>query len=1358
MGTMGEIHAADSSVFIHALKYDIDNNTHQACFYVDEIPEEQRDAYTVAPKLEKKFLWQSQKWLVTIYNEAELTNVNNTKKCQRNIYKRTLKRRTKGAEEGNTFEVSEVFSVIPHQDQPSNAGRKLREFIWTPKEVNIEESYILVTYTDNEIGEGDSLINESTLSKSFTASYAASQSVFDDFEVTYDQSDVIVDDNEEPPAGALARLTYISEKLIHVTQLHQEGGEEKYKVNPLNIRLQYEEPKLWVDPYEGNYGMETSHFQVSERHGDSMESSLLQIKSRAGGYLSDFSYSFSDMRRLKRFRKHHMFERHKYNDIPSDAVVIDALKVTSRGRHLSSSSSDIQQQNTKVAEDHEDDDEEFEDLSIEVTPVTHDTKPTSKQPATPPEIPSVDSRNTSTPTLQALKDETLYKELSVAVPSTPPQQNTTASAAVTSKPTEHISVSKPAKMNIFQTQNMNGDVNDSGYDDSESSPNHPHDQNHASMSYDFDSDENSDIEELKKTFAHESEYKKNIISNQPDDEIVQPMPSTRHSKSNKKLLESESHHAGFCVPINTSVVEILSVNVDDTNNEENHFNKKSSSKSKCLIEEDDISPFIKENKLPDVDLAVLNQQEVHPLDNAATISTLKAEEQTELLQNLADMNDDSLVIQDDAPSHLAPLSPTNDDIMKQFPADITASSSSIHYEHELQDLKDLHSDKQNERVVYELDEDENVLPTPPKPPTRKKYAPSSIEGEPMETPTKQTKLLPAIMIPVLQPHQIDDSTNAKSPLASDGAIPTMNPRHTEKSSEILIEELQIEPTVKEDTEQAISLDSLDKMNLKINGLEHNKSKNFEYIYSDYTNNDHIHHESPSEAVVMATATSPLLRRKNVASDNLVVNTANNKSKSTSQKQVETDLHEERSDDDTNSSPTSVAHDVEDTTSLITNLQEERYNDDDRENKAEDDGDDDNVLHYSENNVDPDGARSSISLQMKPKRPVQSRKGSEMENFLDDDTDDFDENSDTAEVLVDATEVHNGTTNIESHTGNSARGLTKKKSFASKTKKFVLKKLRPKTDSTLSSTFQKDKETTVDEKRDSTEQLKPKDKNNRKSSFKKISASIKLRKQKDKNETVVKPSELHSVKNDKKGFLGFEKLKFDDDSDELKNVTPVSERLKHFSQEAKHQNFELIDHRRRQPTGIEPDIRAAFRRSRSFDSFLNTAGKSPTDFKYKEEDDDLRERRRRLAGYSYVSRSDIPSQVVKGREYTTEACAKEMEKEISLIKNERKKRLGYASSKSMDLTEINDNARNKNKQRELDLVRVQRQKRLSKYSKSMDISIDVLTKVKDVKPVEIPEIFLNKTSPEIESNGRVNGKVGKLTIPLAFSVSDLTETF
>ena len=384
--------------YVQSLKYEVDHTTNQACFYVDQIPEKKmaERAEGSGDTTVQRFLWQSQKWHLTMYDERLLPIVTPHALAA----KRRIVRRLKRSDEGQRYVVSEVLYTHNNSGNADRGPHKLREFTWTPKDIGIGESYILVTFDDDEQDLSRRLISESELTKSFTSSYRASVSTapYDDFEMTYDEDneELFMEKSLRQPLGGLARLSYITEKLLHINETTATSDDvETHETKPINIKLHYQDPEIWIGPYDGNYGMNMSHFQISERFGDSIESSLLQMtkRGRTGGYLSDFSFSFSDVRRLKRFRKTDGMAKKTYTDLPSDVIVIDAVKPTS-----------------PVAIPRESDEEEFEDLSFEFANLTEKNKPKETTNNTQPSNKEVAVVVQPPKTLLSKKDEKLYKK------------------------------------------------------------------------------------------------------------------------------------------------------------------------------------------------------------------------------------------------------------------------------------------------------------------------------------------------------------------------------------------------------------------------------------------------------------------------------------------------------------------------------------------------------------------------------------------------------------------------------------------------------------------------------------------------------------------------------------------------------------------------------------------------------------------------------------------------------------------------------------------------------------------------------------------------------------------------------------
>ena len=401
---------------VHTLRYEI--NESNACFFVDQTPEKQQqqqqqcfhsqgeDLEPVSTTQQKQFLWQSQKWIVTMFDESQIPTIK--KKIEvvgSKVHPSSKRRRVvrRFAKDGDTQEyiVTEYLyknykktntdTSDTHTDSIS-IGR-LREFVWKPKNISTEESFLLVTLDDDHNVMEQLVSNESDLTKSFTNSYCASFSGYDDFEMTYDEDQEVLLESQqlaEKPDGGLAQMTFLTEKLLFLSATDDglTTMKEAYEVKPINMTLQFHEPLVWMEPYTGNYGQETSHFQISERFGDSIGSSLLQIRKRGLGF-SDFSFSLSDVRRMRYYRKQENIEKKTYADLPEDVVVVDSVKPANK--------------------QDDSDDEEFEDLSIDLEQL-NDGKPKpkgdSKVTATTKSIDIVKPPTT----LLSMKDDTVCNE------------------------------------------------------------------------------------------------------------------------------------------------------------------------------------------------------------------------------------------------------------------------------------------------------------------------------------------------------------------------------------------------------------------------------------------------------------------------------------------------------------------------------------------------------------------------------------------------------------------------------------------------------------------------------------------------------------------------------------------------------------------------------------------------------------------------------------------------------------------------------------------------------------------------------------------------------------------------------------
>ena len=354
-----------TKVYIHGLHCELYDGSDQAYFYVDNIEENSRSAN----KENQTFLWQSQRWQVTLYDEREIP----LKKINKRLKRRRVKRRRKNVDEGQEFEVTEIVTV--DLKETASMTCHLREYLWQPKHVNTEETYILVTYVNEDNFNGSTQIlkqRKNSNSYKFNRSIDGLDSTYDEYQVDLPNAE----NSEEKPVGGLARLTYISEKLLHLQKQETDDPDEAefYQINPINVKLLYEPPVTWAQPYEGNYGLSTSHFQLSERFGSSYESRLLRITTR-GGYLSDFSLSFSEAKQVKRLRKKEKFVKPEYNDIPNDVIIVDKLDTVNEEKNPAEIDDHVFMNNIKC-QSLGSDDEGFEEIEL---PVTRESDTRSKR-------------------------------------------------------------------------------------------------------------------------------------------------------------------------------------------------------------------------------------------------------------------------------------------------------------------------------------------------------------------------------------------------------------------------------------------------------------------------------------------------------------------------------------------------------------------------------------------------------------------------------------------------------------------------------------------------------------------------------------------------------------------------------------------------------------------------------------------------------------------------------------------------------------------------------------------------------------------------------------------------------------------
>ena len=356
---------------------------------------------------------------------------------------------------------------------------------------------------------------------------------------------------------------------------------------------------------------------------------------------------------------------------------------------------------------------------------------------------------------------------------------------------------------------------------------------------------------------------------------------------------------------------------------------------------------------------------------------------------------------------------------------------------------------------------------------------------------------------------------------------------------------------------------------------------------------------------------------------------------------------------------------------------------------------------------------------------------------------------------------------------------KKKSMKSKAKKFVLRRLSTKNNNKNQhhnngdnvSVSSVDTITSIDS------QLPPlspkKDRRSSTSSIKRFGSTIKSKMAIHKKHSITEeeadidigsshsPSSnfiLSSEPIAKKGFIGIQKLKYDDDGTDG-NHESVKERSKRFNR-----SIDDVDHRLSSSTNV---TRPTMFRSRSYDSMLDTQHK--------------------VDGNTHV--------VVKGRDYSTaEAIYRETESELAYIRQQRRKKLFPEYSQSIGILDQQETEKKRaNEARRKEELEKMRQERVQQMKKkkpslkkkpqnknSMDVSLNTLNKIKSVGHVRIPNVFQGlprrssstSTNPDSESDydpsparrnsGRGAGAggspmvVGKLRIPRAFSNANLLD--
>ena len=195
----------------------------------------------------------------------------------------------------------------------------------------------------------------------------------------------------------------------------------------------------------------------------------------------------------------------------------------------------------------------------------------------------------------------------------------------------------------------------------------------------------------------------------------------------------------------------------------------------------------------------------------------------------------------------------------------------------------------------------------------------------------------------------------------------------------------------------------------------------------------------------------------------------------------------------------------------------------------------------------------------------------------------------------------------------------------------------------------------------------------------------------------------------------------EEADTDQNGPTVTERITLLRQNSTDGLFDVHPKPQARVVKLRENGRKNFRpRSQSLDSIIDL------DKKLRDEarnDAEKKERRRRLAEYSFVNSDFKPSNVIiKSREYTIEACEREMEKERTLIKIERRK------------------ARQKQTQ------------------PNMSVSVDKLKKVNNIAKISIPDPFnwADNTLKDQEELPKTDNTVGKIKIPRAFSMENILD--
>ena len=282
------------NLYINVLRSELDT-ARNTVFYVEPTN------YRLQKENSSVFLWHSQKWEVKHVNEDKIPKMRPRSPGHKRFFRR--KKYSIPERDETLFEVEE--NLI------SCGNIFLFDITWISLTENVNEIYL-------QVFSEEIIQHFRKPSTSYTPIFKN-----DDFDKTYESEfDSSINQSLEHSAGVLAKLTYRLEKILLVSE-HSENN--LYNFNDVYIKLSFEPAVISTDYYTNVHGLSTSHFQVSEKLGQSCEHHILQVTTRGGSY-SDFSLSLSEISLIKKlYRKCKTQAVERYNDLPEDVLVIDCL-------------------------------------------------------------------------------------------------------------------------------------------------------------------------------------------------------------------------------------------------------------------------------------------------------------------------------------------------------------------------------------------------------------------------------------------------------------------------------------------------------------------------------------------------------------------------------------------------------------------------------------------------------------------------------------------------------------------------------------------------------------------------------------------------------------------------------------------------------------------------------------------------------------------------------------------------------------------------------------------------------------------------------------------------------------------------